>query len=269
VYHLQDIHPEAANIVIKVHPLLYRFLHWVDVLVVRNAHAVVTLSDEMKNYILQRSRTVLDVYIINNPAFSSEEFNVNKKREGVVFSGNAGRLQLMPLLIESIHDYLNEGGRLSFTFVGGGFFSPELDKLGQKFESFKYMGLVSAREASRVVSEHRWALLPINDEVTKYAFPSKTSSYVLSGCEILAICHDETSVGRWVRRWALGRVCVPSKERIISLFKELEGGGFEEKHCLSSVERRSELVNLLSMDRFVSRLAEIIALCDRVYDQTV
>ena len=34
------------------------------------------------------------------------------------------------------------------------------------------------------MQKHDWGILPIEDEVTKYAYPSKISSYILNDCKI-------------------------------------------------------------------------------------
>ena len=57
-----------------------------------------------------------------------------------------------------------------------------------------YHGIVSSTDADSIVSEYEWALLPIEDEITQYAFPSKISSYVCSGAKILSICSENTNI---------------------------------------------------------------------------
>jgi glycosyltransferase involved in cell wall biosynthesis len=227
VYHLQDIHPEATNIVAPMPGALFRLLRCLDGITLRHAHRVITLSEEMEQTLLERSATGARIVIIDNPAvFEScvaDDVMSDEGVEGdVIFCGNAGRFQRIPLLISSIQAYYRQGGRLRFTFAGDGVYREALRRLADELETVTYLGLLPAAEATRQVSQHRWALLPIDDEVTRYAFPSKTSCYLIAGCQVLAICSADTSVARWVREQGCGLVAMPSQDAVVSAFVAME-----------------------------------------------
>ena len=90
-------------------------------------------------------------------------------------------------MLEAIEAYFIRGGKLKFT-VGGGVYKPQLQTFADRYDLFDYCGFVIPADAAQTSANFTWALLPIEDKVTKYAFPSKTSSYVMSGAKILAIC---------------------------------------------------------------------------------
>jgi len=222
VYHLQDIHPEAANIVIPLNRLIYRVLKRIDNYTLRHAKSIITLSEDMKSYIQQRSDTTSPIFLLDNPSFETTPHPIEKRTKDIVFCGNAGRLQLIPLLTAAIEDYIKNGGKLRFTFAGGGLYLPEIKALAEKYHQVDYLGFIPALDAAELIRNHRWALLPINDEVTKYAFPSKSSGYALSGSAILAICGINTSVARWIKKHQVGIVCKPEKLALIECFFSLE-----------------------------------------------
>jgi len=127
VYHLQDIHPEAANVVFSVRPAIYRCLRWLDSITMRNAGLLITITEEMATEIKERSGTLCPVQILSNPSVSFDEVLLpEKKRLGFAFCGNAGRLQRIPLLIKAIEQYCAGGGTLPFFFAGAGVFSGDL-----------------------------------------------------------------------------------------------------------------------------------------------
>ena len=117
-YHLQDIHPEAANIVVELNPTVYRLLRFLDGVVMRNAACLITLSSEMQECIYKRSGTLAPIYLVDNPALPVAYEPGEKRLGDFVFSGNAGRLQRIPLLLSAIKAYLHQGGAQTFTFVG-------------------------------------------------------------------------------------------------------------------------------------------------------
>jgi len=256
VYHLQDIHPEATNVVVPVTPLIYRCLRWIDGLVMRQASKLITITREMADEISTRSGTRSDIVVLNNPAVSFEGVNpLSTKRRGFSFCGNAGRLQRIPLLVDAIERYLDAGGSLEFAFAGGGVFAAALKKLADQYTQVRYDGLVSATEAAQLNADYEWALLPIEDEVTRYAFPSKSSSYVFAGAFILAVCGEQTSVAQWVTSNRLGVVVEPDTGALINAFERIESGNLETANLDSD---RAELKRGLSFECFIDHLGQTI-----------
>lgn len=252
VYHLQDIHPEATNIVVPVNGMLFRLLIAVDNFTLRHANAIITLSEDMKEYIQKRSNTKSLIHLLDNPSFAVTPVDMDKRTKDIVFCGNAGRLQRIPLLIAAIQDYLQQDGTLRFTFAGGGLLAPDVQALANAYEQVAYLGFIPATEAAELVNQHRWALLPIDDEVTKYAFPSKSSGYALSGAGVLAVCGKDTSVARWVEQLNMGIVCPADHNALVKCFFSLEERGQEG----FAVE--DELRERLQLPYFAKRLRDIV-----------
>lgn len=252
VYHLQDIHPEAANIVVQLNGLVFRLLKAVDNYTLRHAGAIITLSEDMKAYIQQRNDTRSPIHLLDNPSFEVMPVPMAQRTKDIVFCGNAGRLQRIPLLMSAIQDYLQQGGKLRFTFAGGGVHVPDVRALAEAYSQVDYLGIIPATDAAELVNQHRWALLPIDDEVTKYAFPSKSSGYALSGAGVLAVCGEDTSVARWVEQLNVGVVCPADHNSLVKCFFSLEGRGGESFVVGDEVRER------LLIPYFANRLRDIL-----------
>lgn len=259
VYHLQDIHPEAANVVIPVKPWLFRVLRWLDSVTMRRADLLITITQEMADQICLRSETRSTIAVLPNPSVSFDQVKLPEhKTLGFTFCGNAGRLQRIPLLIKAIKQYCQQGGKLPFVFAGGGVFAGDLEQLAQQYDNVTYKGLVSASDAAQLNADYAWALLPIENEVTRYAFPSKSSSYVFSGALIAAVCGNETSVAQWVVENRLGLVVEPGHNALCRFFSaveqgEVDGSAFDLK--------RKNLKESLGFDVFVESLTDLVAGC--------
>lgn len=256
VYHLQDIHPEAANVVIPVKPLLFRVLKGMDSITMRHADLLITITKEMAEEIRKRSSTVSPIKLLANPSVSFEHVAVPlAKKMGFTFCGNAGRLQRMPILIQAIKQYCQDGGTLQFVFAGAGVYANQLQDLAETYVNVSYKGLVSASEAAQLSADYEWALLPIEDEVTRFAFPSKSSSYVFSGAKILAVCGDYTSVAEWVTTNGLGVVIEPNVDSLCQTFFAIESGEYDKFQFHTE---REQLKKRLGFDVFVSDLTELV-----------
>ena len=251
IYHLQDIHPEASNVVIKINRSLFNILKKIDNFSIRQASTLITLNEEMKIEILSRINIQKEITIIENPSIP---FNIDislEKKRGFSFTGNIGRFQRVPLLINAITEYRKKGGSLEFAFVGGGVFSDQIFKLSKNISLIKYHGLVTSEQAGFISSKYEWALVPIEDEVTRYAFPSKISSYIYSGAKILAICSDETSVAKWVKTNQVGIVVKPTVDAVVDIFFKIENGKIDT----ASIDLdQKELKKNLHMDCFVKNI---------------
>ena len=249
VYHLQDIHPEAANIVVKLNPMLFSFLKKIDGLVIRHASSIITITQTMKDEIVTRSNTKSHIYLIDNPTASFER-STQLKIKGFIFSGNLGRLQRIPLLLKSIEKYKAKGGVLPFLFIGRGVYANEIQELSKKYTDIEYGGLVDAKKANELTLGYEWALLPIDDEVTKYAFPSKTSSYVSCGVKILSICSNHTSVAKWVLNNNYGVNSLPNVDDLVDVLFEIENG--------LTVNNESVDRDYFSIERFVQNISNVV-----------
>ena len=255
VYHLQDIHPEITTISTGKSNIITRFISAIDTKTVVKASAVITLTEQMKSYINNKAGEPLSIKLLSNPSVQGQKITVDNtsgRVKGFVYCGNAGRLQRIPLLLASIRRYINEGGKLPFVFAGGGIHSDAIQLLANQFESVSYLGVLPAIEASNLLRQYSFGLMPIDDEVTKYAFPSKSSSYVFSGCQVVAICGKATSVAEWVHSNNLGYVAEPNIQSLVSLFHELE------KKPLSKINVADEIFEKLTPQYHADALREIM-----------
>ena len=248
-YHLQDIHPEVGESVIKLNPMLFSFFKKIDNLVICNASSIITITQAMKNEIIARSKTKSHIYLIDNPTVSIDE-SIQLKIKGFIFSGTFGRLQKIPLLLKSIDKYKAEGGILPFLFIGGGLYANEVHSLSTKYTDITYAGLVDAKKANELISGYEWALLPIDDEATKYAFPGKTSSYISCGSNILSICSEQTSVAKWVGNNNYGINILPKVDDIVDVFFKIENG--------LTINKKTVDQNYYSIDNFVYKIFNIV-----------
>lgn len=258
IYHLQDIHPEATNVVMPMNSLVFRFFRWLDVASMRRARLLITLTAKMAQEIQQRSGIEKNsIVILQNPSVAFDGIPaVGEKKNGFVFCGNAGRLQRIPLIIDAIEDYIEQGGSLVFVFAGAGVYAEKLQQLSLKYPAnVVYHGFVSADKAAQLNCEYEWALLPIEDDVTRYAFPSKSSSYVFADALIVAVCSRSTSVADWVVTNDLGVVVEPQAQELCQFFFDVENGNINRNQF--SLDR-SILKQQLGFELFVDRLSSLV-----------
>ncbi len=256
IYHIQDIHPEATNIVIKLNSTIYKLLKKIDIFTIKQADLLITLTNQMKNVIIKRTNTKKNIFIIENPSIPFEQdLSSIKKNIGFSFTGNLGRLQRIPLLLNAIKIYSNNGGKLNFYFAGSGIYAESILKNSKIISLINYKGVLSPEDSALLSSKYEWALLPIEDDVLNYAFPSKTSSYVFSGAKILAICGESTNVANWIKNNKLGFVVPPKISQLVDFFFKIE----KQKIDLDKLNLdRKELKKRLHINLFIKNLNSVI-----------
>lgn len=234
-YHIQDIHPEITNLVYPMNKLLFRLLRGLDNITLRSSKSLITLSEEMAQCIRYVSRTQTHIELIENPSFDvTSQLFCQPKIKDFIFCGNAGRVQEIPTLLSAISRYLDNGGNLKFEFAGSGVYKTDIARLAADYDNVTYHGFLRPSEANKLVSQHRWALLPINDEVTNYAFPSKSASYYSSGCKILGVCGSTTSVAKWIDSKRCGVHVPASVDDLVSVFFEIEN----DESCAPNIQQQ-------------------------------
>ena len=127
--------------------------------------------------------------------------------------------------------------------------------MAEKYENVEFLGLTTASEAAQLNADYQWAILPIEDEVTRYAFPSKASSYAVAGALILAVCSDFTSVAKWVKSNCLGLVIEPKVKNLVEVFHDIEFGRFDVE---SFNLNRDDLIKQLDFEVFVPALKAFV-----------
>lgn len=257
LYHLQDIHPEATNIVTKKNSLLFKILKKIDSKTMGDANAIVTLTQQMSDYIKKRISEYKykpPIFIVDNASVNfSEKSTINKER-GFVFCGNAGRLQRIPLLISSIRQYLDQGGKLTFKFAGGGIFSKELEKLAQAYDQVTYLGLLDGTNAAKLMQNYQYGLMPIEDEVLNFAFPSKSSSYIAAGCKIVAICNRNNSVSDFIDNNNFGYIIEPDINKIVDCFKSIEEANSFTESIILNKDKYKPITQAMNLKKIIEQL---------------
>lgn len=140
---------------------------------------------------------------------------------------------------------------MQFAFAGSGVFQNEITALAKKYKNVKSLGFIDPSDAAQLSADYEWALLPIEDEVTRYAFPSKPSSYAVAGALILAICDESTSVGEWVKCHNLGIVVKPDVINLVNVFHDIKRGNINISQFNLD---REQISQALRFDIFVDLL---------------
>lgn len=214
-YHCMDIHPEIGAISGEFrNPLLFRVLRALDTFSCNVAKKVVVLSSDMKKSVEQRPGFKKDnITVLNN--FSMPEHDVamsvdpgllkEKGKFRLLFAGNLGRFQGLEAFVDAMR-LLSHVPDIELTFLGEGNALSTLKKRADNLANVTFLPHQSVSVAREVMRDADLGIVSLNKDIYKYAFPSKTMTYLAEGCPLLVSVEKESDLVGFVVENNLG-VC--------------------------------------------------------------
>lgn len=216
VYHCQDLYPEAALFggMMREHAG-YRLLRAIERTTCRAAGAVVVLSDDMRQTLLERGVEPDRIRVIDNfslvapktTATAGQELPAALEPEGsqepadtrfvVLFAGNLGRFQGLEELVEAAHR-LSDRPSIVFWIVGEGAVKDELvARAGELVGRTVFFAPYQAPEvAFRIMERADLGVVSLRPNLYRVAHPSKVSTYLTAGCRLLVVAERESQLVR-------------------------------------------------------------------------
>lgn len=270
VYHMQDIYPEigVAGGIWSRASIRYKFLYSIDAYIARRADACVVLSKDMQNSLIERGVRKTSTHIINN--FMLESFDKDKssgnnnidslpqiasasdEREQpvkqvvdrsyrIVFAGNIGRFQALEQLLDAFMDEQCQHLPLELHFLGDGAVKAELQTQAGNSSAVHFHGHVPFEKAAKFIQECDAGIVSISPDVIKYAYPSKTLSYLGLGVPLFAVVEQQSELASDIENENLGVVCKGlSKEALVESYQKLAVWLDDNKNSSDRIEQHAK-----------------------------
>lgn len=277
IYHCMDLHPEIGRISGEFrNPVLYGLLRRIDSATCRAADRVVVLSSDMERALLARPGCTgkIAVSVINNfnlPTFAPEETSTSdmfplamNKPSGkfrVLFAGNIGRFQGLDYVIDSMHELVGQP-QIELVFLGEGRALAALKQragklMGKSVHFFPHQPLQIARQ---VIATADIALVTLAKSIYRFAFPSKTMTYLAEGCPLLVSVEPESELAKFVSKTGSGVAVEPGDiQGMARVIRELATDSAEITRLAQNARR--EGVAEFSADTVLPRWSGLVDDC--------
>ncbi|MQM38529.1 hypothetical protein KBTX_02540 [wastewater metagenome] len=231
IYHCMDIHPEVGRVSGEfAHPFVFGLLRKLDNWSCRRAEPVVVLSADMEATLRERpGGDRLSIAILNNFSLPSEgpiptesPFEISPDRFTVVFAGNIGRFQGLESVIQAM-ERLKESDDVEFILMGDGVAKAELEEKARKCGArVRFLGHQPVEVAKAVMREVDAGFVSLLPGMYRYAYPSKTMTYLEQGCPLIVAVEEESELAQDVSNQGYGyAVPVGDSEALARLLAEL------------------------------------------------
>lgn len=230
VYHCMDIHPEIGRISGEFgNPCVYKALRFLDAFTCSRADAVVVLSEDMKRAIQsRRNGKQCRVAVINNFGLPSAEapsasgIEIDPDRFTILFAGNIGRFQGLEVLVKAMVKLKGEEV-IEAVLMGEGVMREALEaEAKQSGANVRFVGHHPVATAKSAMQASTIGYVSLVAGIYKYAYPSKTTTYLEQGCPLLVSIEPESDLAKQVLDDDLGAVVEPgSVNALASKISEL------------------------------------------------
>lgn len=202
------------------------------------AQHVIVLSRDMARAISARpGSTGANLRVINNfnlPSFSNVGTetlaDAMRKPAGhfrLLFAGNIGRFQGLETLVDAMHRLASRRPEIELVFLGEGRALESIKAragalLGRQIQCFAHQPVEVARAMIRTADVCLVTLIP---EICRFAYPSKTMTYLGEGCPLLVCVESDSELADFVRTEGVGVTVEPNDapalaEAIIALAED-------------------------------------------------
>lgn len=221
VYHCMDLHPEIGALSGDfARPAVYRLMMRLERAACRRAAAIVVLSEDMRQAVIERDASLADrVVVLNNPDLpdfdraSSEGTVPRSKALRVVFTGNLGRFQGLSAVLDGVAQAAADAD-VELLLMGDGTARRELEAQAEALPA-EVAGCVtllphgSPAEARALMRSADLGLVTLQPEVIRYAYPSKTMTYLSEGLPVMAGVESGSQLAKTVCEEGIGVVVDP------------------------------------------------------------
>lgn len=213
IYHCMDIHPEIGRISGEFsNPLVYGVLSRLDSWNCGQADPVVVLSGDMEKTLRKRpSGRDFTIRILNNFSLPSEKeipsklpFNVSSDKLTVLFAGNIGRFQGLETVVEAAAMLKNRDD-VEVIFMGEGVEKVNLQKKAALMRAnIHFVGHQPVEIAKAAMQQADYGFVSLIPGIHKYAYPSKTMTYLEQGCPLIVAVGQQSELAVDVRQHGYG-----------------------------------------------------------------
>ena len=215
-YHVCDVQPEVG-LIFKDYKfqIIFNILKIIDKITCFLSKKIIVMSNDMKNSLLLRGNLKKDKFhIIQNislPIFKTKKQKVsvkgiNESKIGkdlsVIFTGNIGRFQSLENLIHAFNSY--ELSRIKLTLLGEGKELKNLKKIKLKYKNIFFKGWKSPQKTQEYLLNSDIAVVSLKKDVIKYAYPSKTITYINNGIPIVSILEEKSELAKMIKKEKIG-----------------------------------------------------------------
>lgn len=217
---LQDIWPDNAvsSGIIKEGSILYRYFEMWQRYVYKKADKIISISDDMKQFIASKGVNPDKIEVIYNWGYSDEivdiswrenefvrKYNLNQEKFYAIYAGNIGRMQNVELIVEAAK-ILKNNDKIHFLIIGDGVKKKDIEALIAKYslDNVQMLPMQPSTLATSVYFAAGVNIVPLVEGGVKTALPSKTGVVLSCGRPVIFAFGIDCEFSKQLMRYDAG-----------------------------------------------------------------
>lgn len=270
-----DVYPEVAfaSGALKPNGIISKIMQRINKSLYKNASGVITLTDEMKEFLLKNRPDLCErkVSTIANWAHegTSDLTNEAKERFGiksgdfvVSYFGNMGTCQDVNTMIGAAK-LLQNYEHIKFLFVGHGNKKPVVEKQTENLKNVRVEGYLTGNDFLHAAAVSSCFIVSLEKGLMGTCAPSKYYSYLQAGKPVIAVVEKESYLAKEIDLESIGfsveiGECEKMKDYVLDLYNSpemQEGMGYRARVLYESEYDYS--VAMKKYERAVKKVAGI------------
>ncbi|WP_192930212.1 glycosyltransferase family 4 protein [Alkaliphilus pronyensis] len=237
LYNAQDLFPDTLVKMKKLSEknLLVKFLRNLEKKVYNTNTKIVTISEDMKNTILQQGCSADKVEVIQNwvdidkinkvdreknQLFS--KFDLDKESFYISYAGDIGLFQNWEVILDAAEELEREFDDIKFVIIGNGSYKKSMEKSikRRKLNNTLMFPLQPIDLISSAYSLGDLELVSLERDMTKIALPSKIGQILAAGSPLLGMFDSDSYISNEITNEGIGVIVKNfKKESLVELVK--------------------------------------------------
>ena len=209
-FNVQDIFPENAvySRTMKKDSMPYRVLSAIQKKAYRDADRIITISEDMKDQLLELGVDEDKISVIYNWSYQDEVYDPEQTTSevvdrlmpeddfNVVYAGNIGLMQNVEIVVETAAKMKNEP-KIRFHIFGDGLYRKKLEARTQELglENVVFHDMLPAEHAPALYCKADVNIIPLAENIYRTALPSKTATCLACQKPIILAIGEKSRFG--------------------------------------------------------------------------
>ena len=209
-FNVQDIFPENAvySRTMKKDSMPYKVLSAIQKKAYRDADRIITISEDMKDQLLELGVDADKISVIYNWSYQDEVYDPEQTTSevvdrlvpeddfNVVYAGNIGLMQNVEIVVETAAKMKNEP-RIRFHIFGDGLYRKKLEARTQELglENVVFHDMLPAEHAPALYCKADVNIIPLAESIYRTALPSKTATCLACQKPIILAIGEKSRFG--------------------------------------------------------------------------
>lgn len=213
IYNVQDIFPENAAYIGSIKGIVYKLLSMEQRYAYRHADQIITISEDMRNLLLEKGADSKKTSVIYNWSYSDDLYKykdvysekiaefLSDDKFNVVYAGNIGTMQNVDVMVGAAR-LMKKENDVHFHIFGDGVYKERLQREAEGLKNISFWPMQPSKLAPSIYAMADINVIPLAPNIYRTALPSKTATCIACQKPVILAIGEESLFGQKAKKEA-------------------------------------------------------------------